>query len=248
MNLHIRATCFNAQIDQFDDQIQIEVDKVYLISGGNLMPAQKKFNTLNHECDITLDFNASIQICPDDNNIQRQQYNFRQISELENIEVGAFVDLVGVITSVSPSSTIRWKDGLKQKTLQLKDMSGWSVEITFWGIFCDAEGQQLQLECDSDLNPILALKNGRVTDFNGRSLSTMACFSATPNDLKKWTLPIVHKTEAMPVDKKTCLFVRELRGTWRRLDRNPPLHRRSVGGTGGWCGMESWARRSGDGR
>jgi replication factor A1 len=79
--------------------------------------------------------------------------------------------LVGVITSVSPSSTIRWKDNLKQKTLQLKDMSGRSAEITFWGIFCDGEGQ---LECDSGLNPILALKNGRVTDFNGRSLSTMA--------------------------------------------------------------------------
>jgi replication factor A1 len=118
----IRATCFNAQVDQFYDQI--EVDKVYLISGGNLKPAQKKFNSLNHECEITLNFNTSIQICPDDNNIPRQQYNFRQISELENIEVGAFVDLVGVITSVSPSGTFRRKDGtdgLKQ-TLQLKDI------------------------------------------------------------------------------------------------------------------------------
>jgi replication factor A1 len=118
----IRATCFNAQVDQFYDQI--EVDKVYLISRGNLKPAQKKFNSLNHECEITLNFNTSIQICADDNSIPRQQYNFRQISELENIEVGAFVDLVGVITSVSPSGTFRRKDGtdgLKQ-TLQLKDI------------------------------------------------------------------------------------------------------------------------------
>jgi replication factor A1 len=170
----IRATCFNAQVDQFFDQIV--VDKVYLISRGNLKPAQKKYNNLNHEYEITLDFSTSIQICPDDNSIPRQQYNFRQISELENMEVGALVDLVGVIISVSPSGPVTRKDGtdtLKQ-TLQLKDMSGRSLEITFWGKFCDAEGQQLQMECDSGLNPILALKNGRVSDFNGRSLGTIA--------------------------------------------------------------------------
>ncbi|CAN6336074.1 unnamed protein product [Urochloa humidicola] len=171
----IRATCFNVQADQFFDLI--EVDKVYLISRGSLKPAQKKFNPLNHEYEITMDFKTTIEVCPsDDISIPRQQYNFRQISEIENIEVGAIVDLVGIVTSVCPSATITRKDGseTQKRTLQLKDMSGRSVEVTFWGKFCDAEGQQLQVQCDSGLNPVLALKSVRVTEFNGRSVSSIS--------------------------------------------------------------------------
>ncbi|XP_062230519.1 replication protein A 70 kDa DNA-binding subunit C-like isoform X2 [Phragmites australis] len=171
----IRATCFTLQADQYFDLI--EVDKVYLVSKGSLKPAQKKFNPLNHEYEIFVDHRTSIEICSgDDSSIPRQQYNFRQISEIENMETGAIVDLVGVVTSVGPSATIMRKDGseAQRKTLQLKDMSGRSVEITFWGKFCDAEGHQLQLQCDSGLNPILALKNGRVTEFSGRSVSSIS--------------------------------------------------------------------------
>ncbi|CAL4910695.1 unnamed protein product [Urochloa decumbens] len=171
----IRATCFNAQADQFFDLI--EVDKVYLISRGSLRPAQKKFNPLNHEYEITVDFKTTIEVCPsDDISIPRQQYNFRQISEIENIEVGAIVDLVGIVTSVCPSTTITRKDGseARKRTLQLKDMSGRSVEVTFWGKFCDAEGQQLQVLCDSGSNPVLALKSVRVTEFNGRSVNSIS--------------------------------------------------------------------------
>ena len=53
-------------------------------------------------------------------------------------------------------------------------MSGRSVEVTLWGNFCDLEGQQLQLECDSGLNPILALIGARISNFNGRSVSTIS--------------------------------------------------------------------------
>ena len=99
----IRATCFNVQADQFFDLI--EVDKVYLISRGSLKPAQKKFNPLNHEYEITVDFRTSIEVFPnDDSSIPRQQYNFHQISEIENIEVNSIVDLVGIVTSVCPSA------------------------------------------------------------------------------------------------------------------------------------------------
>ncbi|KAK3140941.1 hypothetical protein QOZ80_5AG0408030 [Eleusine coracana subsp. coracana] len=189
----IRVSCFNAQVDQFYDQI--EVDKVYLISRGTVKPADKKYKTLKNDLQINLDFSTSIQLCHDDNSIPRQQYNFRQISELEIIEVNALVDLVGVVTSVSPSGPLMRKDGTEtqKQTLQLKDMSGRSVEITLWGKFCDAEGQQLQLECDSGLNPILAMKNVRVTEFNGRGVSTISTTQLKVNpefpeaeNLRRW--------------------------------------------------------------
>ncbi|XP_062223277.1 replication protein A 70 kDa DNA-binding subunit C-like [Phragmites australis] len=172
----IRATCFNLAVDQFYDLI--EVDKVYLISRGNLKPAEKKYNHLNHEYEITLDASiSSVEICSgDDNSIPRQQFNFQQISEIENMDNDAMVDLLGVVTSVGPSDTIMKKNGTEtqKRTLQLKDMSGRSVELTIWGNFCNVEGQQLQLQCDSGLNPILALKGVRVNDFGGRSVGTIS--------------------------------------------------------------------------
>ncbi|RLN00544.1 replication protein A 70 kDa DNA-binding subunit C-like [Panicum miliaceum] len=144
----VRATCFNLQAEQYFDLI--EVDKVYLISEGSLKPAQKKFNPLNNDNEIFVDHRTSIEICSSgDGSIPKLQYDFQQISELENMG----------------SET-------QKRTLQLKDMSGRSVEIIFWGKFCGAEGQQLQLLCDSGSNPILALKGVRISDFNGRSVVT----------------------------------------------------------------------------
>jgi replication factor A1 len=126
----IRATCFNLQVDQFFDLI--EVDKVYLISRGTLKPAQKKYNPLNSDYDILVDNSTSIEVCSDDDSsIPRQQYDFRQISEIEKMENGSLVDLLVVVTSVCPSATIMRKDGTgtQKRALQVKDMSDRSVEM-----------------------------------------------------------------------------------------------------------------------
>uniref|UniRef100_A0ACD5TZ61 Uncharacterized protein n=1 Tax=Avena sativa TaxID=4498 RepID=A0ACD5TZ61_AVESA len=170
----IRAKCFNEVVDKFHDLI--EVDKVYLISRGGLKPAQKQYNHLNNDYEISLDATTSIEVCSaDDGSIPRQQFNFRPISEIANMDKGAMIDLLGVVTSVSPSFTLMRKNGVEtqKRVLELKDMSGCSVETTFWGNFCDAEGQQLQLLCDSGSNPILALKSVLVGDFNGKSVGTI---------------------------------------------------------------------------
>ncbi|CAN6349479.1 unnamed protein product [Urochloa humidicola] len=190
----IRAACFNLQAEQYFGLI--EVDKVYLISKGSLKPAQKKFNPLNNDYEILVDNTTSIEICcVDESSFTMQQYNFRQISEIENMEIGAFVDLVGIVTSVGPSAIVMRNDGTetKKRTLQLRDMSGRSVEIILWGRFCDAEGQQLQLLSDSGSNRVLALKGGRISDFSGRSVVTISSTQLKVNPdvpvaerLKQW--------------------------------------------------------------
>ncbi|OEL18502.1 Replication protein A 70 kDa DNA-binding subunit C [Dichanthelium oligosanthes] len=190
----VRAICFSLQADQYFDLI--EVDKVYLISKGSLKPAQKKFNPLNNDYEILVNHTTSIEInCGDESSFPRQQYNFRQIRDIENMEIGAFVDLVGIVTSVGPSTIMMRKDGTeaKKRSLQLKDMSGRSVEIIFWGKFCDAEGQQLQSLSDSGSNPILFLKGGRISDFSGRSVVTISSTQLKVNPdvqvaerLKQW--------------------------------------------------------------
>ncbi|PHT58649.1 Replication protein A 70 kDa DNA-binding subunit C [Capsicum baccatum] len=171
----IRVTCFNSVADQFYQQI--EPGKVYLISKGNLRPAQKNYNHLPNDHEIMLESTSVIQpIFEDDRTIPLQQFHFRPISDIEAMENNNVVDVIGVVSSISPSSSIMRKNGTEthKRVLQLKDMSGRSVELTLWGNFCNAEGQTLQSMCDSGAFPVLAVKAGRVNDFNGKSIGTIS--------------------------------------------------------------------------
>ncbi|KAL3497983.1 hypothetical protein ACH5RR_040715 [Cinchona calisaya] len=171
----IRVTCFNIMADQF--YTQIEPGKVYMISKGNLKPAQKAFNHLRNDHEIFLDHTSVIQPCfEDDRTIPQQQFHFRPIGEIEGMDNNSVVDVIGVVSSISPSSTIMRKNGTEtqKRTLQLKDMTGRSVELTLWGNFCNAEGQTLQNICDSGVFPVLAIKSGRVYEFNGKAVGTIS--------------------------------------------------------------------------
>lgn len=171
----IRVTCFNAVADQFYHQI--ELGKVYMISKGTLKPAQRAYNHLQNDHEITLDTASIVQPCfDDDKSIPQQQFHFRSISDIEGMENNHVVDIIGIVSSISPCGTILRKNGTEtqKQTLQLKDMSGRSVEITLWGNFCNAEGQTLQNMCDSGIFPVLAIKSGRVNDFNGKSVGTIS--------------------------------------------------------------------------
>ncbi|KAH1111893.1 hypothetical protein GYH30_010308 [Glycine max] len=171
----IRATCFNVVADQFYNVI--EAGKVYLIFRGSIKPTQKNFNHLPNDQELTLDVASIIQPCLDDNDsITSQTFNYRPISEIESLENNNIVDVIGVVTSISPKTSIMRKNGteVQKRTLQLKDMSGRSVELTLRGNFCIVEGQMLQSICDVGEFPVLATKAIRVNDFNGKSVGTIA--------------------------------------------------------------------------
>nr|KYP66489.1 Replication protein A 70 kDa DNA-binding subunit [Cajanus cajan] len=141
----IQATCFNTVADQFYNLI--EVGKVYLVSRGSIKAAQKNFNHLRNDQVLTLDLSSTIQPCPDDDSsIPKQTFNFRSISEIESVESNSIVDVIGVVTSIGPTASIMRKNGTEtqKRSLQLKDMSGRSVELTLWGNFCNVDGQRLQ--------------------------------------------------------------------------------------------------------
>ncbi|KAL9314632.1 hypothetical protein ACSQ67_020084 [Phaseolus vulgaris] len=171
----IRVTCFNAVVDRFYSVI--EVGKVYMISKGSLKPAQKNFNHLKNEWEVFLESTSTVELCPDeDDSIPRQQFSFRPISDIENVDNNAILDVIGVVTSVNPSVPILRKNGMEtqRRILSLKDSSGRSVELTLWGEFCNREGQQLQEMVDAGISPILAVKAGKVNDFSGKSIGSIS--------------------------------------------------------------------------
>ena len=52
-------------------------------------------------------------------------------------------------------------------------MSGKSVELVLWGPLCNTQGQELQTMCDSSMFPVLVVKAGRISEFNGNSVGTL---------------------------------------------------------------------------
>ncbi|CAO2047309.1 unnamed protein product [Urochloa humidicola] len=190
----IRATCFNALVDRFYETV--EVGKVYVVSRGNLKPARKDYNHLNNEWEIFLESQSTIELCPDENSsIPAMRFSFTSIDKIEDSENNAIVDVIGVVTSVNPSTTIQRKNGMEtqKRTISLKDMSGRSVEVTMWGDFCNREGLQLQEMVECGAFPVLAVKAGRVNDYSGKSVGTISSSQllinpdlAEAHNLRQW--------------------------------------------------------------
>ncbi|GER56932.1 replication protein A 70 kDa DNA-binding subunit A [Striga asiatica] len=209
----IRATCFNAVVDRFYDAIQI--GKVYVISKGNLKPAQKNFNHLKNEWEIFLEATSSVDLCQDeDSSIPRQQFAFRPISEIESAESNSILDIIGVVISVNPSVPILRKNGMEtqRRILNLKDESERSVELTLWGEFCNREGQQLQEMIENGIFPILAVKAGKVNDFSGKSVGTISSTQLFVNPdfpeadvLRNWFDRVGKNTASRSISKELVL-------------------------------------------
>ncbi|KAL1335557.1 hypothetical protein HN51_064412 [Arachis hypogaea] len=171
----IRVTCFNAVVDRFYDAI--EVGRVYLISKGSLKPAQKNFNHLKNDWEILLESTSTLELFPEeDGSIPKQQFSFKPINDIENVDNNSILDVIGVVTCVNPSVPILRKNGMEtqKRILNLKDWTGRSVELTLWGEFCNKEGKNLQEMVDAGLFPILAVKAGKVNDFSGKSIGTIS--------------------------------------------------------------------------
>jgi replication factor A1 len=190
----IRVTCFNALVERFYEAV--EVGRVYVVSRGNLKPVKKDFNHLNSEWEIFLENQSTVELCPDeDSSIPAQRFSFTTIDRIEDTENNAILDVIGVVTSVNPTTPIQKKNGMEtqKRSIILKDMSGRSVEVTMWGDFCNREGSQLQQMVESGAYPVLAVKTGKVNDYSGKSVGTIPSSQllinpdlAEAHSLKQW--------------------------------------------------------------
>jgi replication factor A1 len=154
----------------------IQVGQLYIVSNGTVKEANPIYNHLNNKWEIYLFAASTIHPCPtDDPTFPYQSFHFKTIAEVKNAPPNMNVDVIGVVTSTSPASTIRRKDGSEtlRKTLILKDKSGFSIDVTLWGDHCDYIGQNLSEFYSFDNPPILAIKGGRVSAFNGTTIGTI---------------------------------------------------------------------------
>lgn len=161
----IRATGFNNEVDKFHSLI--EQGKVYYISKGTLKIANKQFSSLKNDYEMTLNGETTISPCEDSHDVPMVQCDFVSIADLESREKDTIVDVIGVCKNTEDVTRIMTKNSreVSKRNIQLMDMSGRIIQLTMWG--SDAE------TFDGSGQPILAIKGARLSDFGGRSLSSL---------------------------------------------------------------------------
>ncbi|KAM9782419.1 replication protein A 70 kDa DNA-binding subunit-like isoform 1-T1 [Syngnathus typhle] len=158
----IKITAFNEEVDKFFSLV--EQDRVYLISKGTVKLANKQFTSLKNDYAITLSASSRIVPCDDDRGVPNLLCQFVPISQLEDKDPDAVVDVIGVCEEAEDVSLITTKAGkqLSKRALTLTDSSGKMVTLTLWG----DQAQKFNASC----HPVVAVRKARVSTFGGRSL------------------------------------------------------------------------------
>jgi replication factor A1 len=145
----------------------LEVNKAFIISKGTLKPSTKKGGPQKHPYEVYLDQNSLVQPCADPIDIPKHSYQFTPIQNLPDVQADELVDILGVVTDMGGLINFTTKAGkaLTKRTITLLDVTSRSVELTLWG--SQAENP---FSTDSP-NPIVAVKNAKVSSYNTRSLT-----------------------------------------------------------------------------
>ena len=170
----IRGTFFKEDATKWFSTL--EVDQVYTFTGGKLKVANPQWNKCKSSHEITFDRSTSIQHVPEDDTIMQNVFDFKKIAHMENIEPETIVDVCGIVIAVGEVGTITSKKSGNELTkceLTIVDESNGEITCTVWG----DKAKSARNEFDG--NPVVAIKGVKVSDFGGRTLSTLNSSSIT---------------------------------------------------------------------
>jgi replication factor A1 len=158
----MQVTCFNKAVQKFYNTIA--ENKIFEITGGYVKINNQKFTSVKSEYKIVIDENSQVVEKMDDGSIQHQKYNFVKISQLAQVPLYSVVDCIGYVLEVGDLILKNTKNGEQpMKKIVLVDTSDSKIEFTLWRVFAHREVLQ---------NQVIALKNVKVGEFNGRNIST----------------------------------------------------------------------------
>jgi replication factor A1 len=172
----IKAVCFNDTAERFSQVFQ--AGRVYDIQKGQISNVKnKKFN--NADFEIRLDNGSVVEECTDTQataSIKKIHYKFQKIASIEDAFVGGMADVIGVVHTVGDLATIMKRDGgeTNKRSVHLRDDSGASIELTMWAPHAIDVGGKLEAMVNGGEHPVLAVKNGRVGEFQGKNIGTVS--------------------------------------------------------------------------
>jgi len=172
----VKGTFFKEACDKWEPVLQ--EGKVYTFSNGKIKLANQRYSSLKNEYEITFDSNADIRPCADESGISQQMYDFVSIGALEQRNPGDIVDIAGIVKGATECQSImsqKLNKELFKRDLTLVDDSNVEIRLTIWGERAQADGAQWAN------SPAVAIKRVKVSDYGGRTLSTLGSSSIQLN-------------------------------------------------------------------
>jgi replication factor A1 len=171
----IRMTAFGDVVDKFFDMVQ--EGQVYFISNAQVKIAKRQFGVRN-EYEIHLEQSSLISMAREGGEVLPSvRYSFIPISHVSNLDKDNNCDIIGIVREIGELANIVTKTtqkNLSKRDLTLVDTSNCSIKVTLWG-------QQAENFNNLGNYPIVAIKGARVSDYNGRTLSTSSMSTITMN-------------------------------------------------------------------
>eukprot|EP01017_Pseudomicrothorax_dubius_P041862 TRINITY_DN6759_c0_g1_i10.p1 TRINITY_DN6759_c0_g1~~TRINITY_DN6759_c0_g1_i10.p1 ORF type:complete len:659 (-),score=167.71 TRINITY_DN6759_c0_g1_i10:114-2090(-) len=151
----ISGVFFSEAAEKFYEEIA-EGD-VYLFAKGQIRKEKDQ-----EQYKIVFEIGSVIQRIEDDGTVPPARFRFTKIEDLK--DVGALVDVIGVIRSLEEPTSVRLKsDEMKmRRNIVLIDDTRNSVELTIWG----REAEEFPLVPGD----VLIIKGAKIGDFHGRNL------------------------------------------------------------------------------
>jgi len=162
----IRCTFFGDAAQEWYGQIQ--VGQVYLIGRGNVKFANKNYNTLKNDYEVSLERNPLVQLTEDDGSIPFNNFKFVDISDLREHRKDEMIDMIGAVLEVGSLEDFTSKAGnrLQKRVIKVADASNVQVMVTLWG------DQAAQWNHDVR-GTVILFKGVKVSDFNDRSITVL---------------------------------------------------------------------------
>ncbi|SCU87614.1 LAFA_0E07800g1_1 [Lachancea sp. 'fantastica'] len=159
----IRATAFNDNAVKYYELLQ--EGRVYYVSKARIQPSKPQFSNLSHPYELQLDRDTVIEECYDEVDVPKMNFSLVKVNAVETMEPSSTIDAIGIIQTVNPPFEITSKAGKRfdRRDITLVDDTNYSVNVGLWG--------KQALDFNLPEGSVLAIKGGRITDFNGKGLS-----------------------------------------------------------------------------
>jgi len=165
----IRVTAFNEQCDRFYEVAQ--AGQVFYIANCTVKSANKQYSRLNNDYELSAKDSFSMEPVQDASDVPVVSYNLHRIADLEQIAQSTgredvnLSDVMGVCKSYGEVQNITSRNGkeLTKREIVLMDSSQAEVTLTLWG--------DTAVKFDGSSQPVVAVKNARVSSYNGCTLS-----------------------------------------------------------------------------
>lgn len=164
-SLDIQGTFFNEMAIRFSTLL--EEGKIYSFSDAEIK-SSNKYNTTSNKYELHFTDRSEIKKLPEDKTIPMSFFKFVLFNKIEEKSEGDLIDVIAIVHEPGSIKETHLKNGeaKEKKTMQLKDDTGYLIDVTLWGDL--ANNTELQK------NSIVILQDVRVKNYNGKTLTFMA--------------------------------------------------------------------------